>query len=78
MQYDAASRRSKLIHPNGVTTDYGYDERSRLATLVEDAPISPTLESLEWKGIPRDRFQAWCAAIGTRDTLDRAARLPTI
>jgi 5'-3' exonuclease len=37
----------------------------RLATLVTDVPLPETLEDLRWRGIPRDRFEAWCAELGT-------------
>ena len=33
----------------------------RLATLVEDAPISRRLAELEWKGVPRGAFEDFCA-----------------
>jgi 5'-3' exonuclease len=36
----------------------------RLATLASDVPLPETLEDLRWRGIPRARFEAWCAALG--------------
>ncbi len=36
----------------------------RLATLVEDAPISRRLTELEWKGVPRGAFEDLCAELG--------------
>jgi 5'-3' exonuclease len=36
----------------------------RLATLVDDVPLSETLEDLRFHGVPRARFEAWCDAIG--------------
>jgi 5'-3' exonuclease len=38
----------------------------RLATLVTDVPLAESLEDLRWRGIPRARFEAWCAALDTR------------
>ncbi len=35
-----------------------------LATLVRDVPLRESLEDLRWRGIPRARFQAWCAELG--------------
>jgi 5'-3' exonuclease len=36
----------------------------RLATLVEDAPVSATLDELRFDGVPRLRFEAWCRKVG--------------
>jgi 5'-3' exonuclease len=44
----------------------------RLATLVRDVPLPETLEELRWRGIPRTRFEAWCAR------LDARALVPTL
>jgi 5'-3' exonuclease len=41
----------------------------RLATLVDDVPLPESLEDLRWRGIPRDRFEAWCAELGARALL---------
>ncbi|HET8540784.1 MAG TPA: 5'-3' exonuclease H3TH domain-containing protein [Anaeromyxobacter sp.] len=50
----------------------------RLATLVRDVPLRESLPELRWRGIPRGRFEAWCAELDARalvDTLDaRGAR----
>jgi 5'-3' exonuclease len=35
----------------------------RLATLVTDAPLAESLEDLRWRGIPRARFERWCAEL---------------
>ena len=35
-----------------------------LTTLRLDVPISETLEDLEWRGVPRDRFDAFCRRMG--------------
>ncbi|HEX6300149.1 MAG TPA: 5'-3' exonuclease H3TH domain-containing protein [Acidimicrobiia bacterium] len=35
-----------------------------LTTLRLDAPIEESLEDLEWKGVPRDRFHEFCTAMG--------------
>jgi 5'-3' exonuclease len=44
----------------------------RLATLVTDVPLAASLEDLRWRGIPRARFERWCAE------LDARALLPTL
>jgi 5'-3' exonuclease len=36
----------------------------KLATLVEDVPLTETLDELCFRGVPRARFAAWCDAIG--------------
>jgi hypothetical protein len=35
-----------------------------LTTLRLDVPLSETLEDLEWKGVPRNRFEEFCARFG--------------
>jgi len=46
----------------------------RLATLAEDAPISRQLSELEWKGVPRRRFEAFCAELGAERLRARPRR----
>lgn len=41
----------------------------KLATLVDDVPLKESLADLEWKGVPRERFLAWCDRVGASDTL---------
>ncbi|MFL5247837.1 MAG: 5'-3' exonuclease H3TH domain-containing protein [Myxococcales bacterium] len=48
----------------------------RLATLVSDVPLAHSLEDLRWRGIPRDRFEAWCDELGTRAMLETLERWP--
>jgi len=43
----------------------------KLATLVDDVPLSETLEDLRFRGVPRDRFEKWCDELGV-------ARLKTV
>ena len=43
----------------------------RLATLRADVPLPETLADLEWKGVPRERFIAWCDAMGSESTKTR-------
>ena len=45
-----------------------------LATLREDAPLTETLEELEWKGAPREKLAAFCAAIGDDEMVGRVER----
>ena len=48
----------------------------RLATLNRDADISvtPTLDSLAWHGVPRDRFVALCDELGFETVRERVHR----
>jgi 5'-3' exonuclease len=49
----------------------------RLATLNEDADIegvTPTLDSLEWHGVPRQRFLALCEELGFDTVRERVHR----
>jgi 5'-3' exonuclease len=39
-----------------------------LATLLTDVPLPHRLDGLAWPGVPRERFLAWCRALGV-DTL---------
>jgi len=41
----------------------------RLATLVRDVPLRESLDDLAWRGLPRQRFEAWCDAVGARGFL---------
>ncbi len=45
----------------------------RLATLRTDAPIG-TLEEVQFRGVPRDRFLDWCQALGAGDLRERPRR----
>ena len=36
----------------------------KLATLRFDVPLPQTLEQLEWKGVPRAKFEAWSKKVG--------------
>jgi 5'-3' exonuclease len=38
----------------------------RLATLATDVPLPDTLEDLRWRGVPRTRFERWCAELDAR------------
>jgi hypothetical protein len=35
----------------------------KLATLVDTAPLAESLEDLRFGGVPRARFEAWCAEL---------------
>ncbi len=45
-----------------------------LATLRLDAPVSASLSGLEHRGVPRERFLAWCEALGARTLKGRPHR----
>ena len=40
-----------------------------LATLVRDVPLAESLDDLRWRGVPRERFEAWCREVRAPDTL---------
>ncbi len=46
----------------------------KLATLVEDVPLAESLEDLEWHGVPRRKFEAWCDRVESRTLRDRPKR----
>ena len=37
---------------------------SDLATLVDTVPLAESLDDLQFRGVPRARFEAWCDALG--------------
>ena len=45
-----------------------------LATLVDDVPLTESLEELEWRGAPRRAYQDWCDRVGTRGLRSRPTR----
>ncbi len=46
----------------------------KLATLVTDVPLKESLEDLEWRGVPRARFEAWCDRVGSDRLKERPRR----
>ena len=38
----------------------------KLATLVDTIPVAESLEALRFRGVPRGRFERWCADLGAR------------
>ncbi|HKQ58288.1 MAG TPA: 5'-3' exonuclease H3TH domain-containing protein [Candidatus Eisenbacteria bacterium] len=46
----------------------------RLATLRLDVPLAETLEDLRWKGVPRERWLAFCDELGFERLKDRPHR----
>jgi 5'-3' exonuclease len=46
----------------------------KLATLIDDVPLRETLADLEWTGVPREAFGAWCARTKVDDLRDRPRR----
>lgn len=45
-----------------------------LATLRTDVPLPDSLEALEWRGVPRERFLALCDELGFTQLRERPAR----
>jgi len=45
-----------------------------LTTLRRDVPIEESLDELEWKGVPRDVFEAFCEEHGFDTIRDRVPR----
>ncbi|MEZ4294689.1 MAG: 5'-3' exonuclease H3TH domain-containing protein [Polyangiaceae bacterium] len=46
----------------------------RLATLITDVPLPETLADLEFRGVPRAPFEAWCDRLGITTLKDRPKR----
>lgn len=45
-----------------------------LATLVEDVPFEESLSDLEWRGVPRERFETLCLVLGSETLRERVHR----
>ncbi len=46
----------------------------KLATLIVDVPLAERLEDLEWRGVPRKAFEAWCDQVETTGLRSRPER----
>jgi 5'-3' exonuclease len=46
----------------------------KLATLRDDVPLAETLEQLEWRGAPQERWLKWCERVGALSLTRRPAR----
>jgi 5'-3' exonuclease len=46
----------------------------KLATLIDDVPISETLEDLAWSGVPREAFEAFCDRVESTTLRERPSR----
>ncbi len=49
----------------------------KLATLVEDAPVTDALDDLRFRGVPRKRFEEWCGVVGSTTLLSMPRRWMT-
>jgi len=49
----------------------------KLATLIETAPVAASLDEVAFRGVPRARFEAWCAELGARTLLGTPRRWQT-
>ncbi len=45
-----------------------------LATLADGVPLTESLADLEWRGVPRDRFEALCVVLGSDALRERPTR----
>ena len=45
-----------------------------LAVLRRDVPLTETLDDLEWRGAHRDKLEAICERLGSRNIIDRVPR----
>jgi hypothetical protein len=45
-----------------------------LAQLRTDVPIPDSLSELEWKGVPRSRYEAFCGELGFGHLTERPTR----
>lgn len=43
----------------------------RLATIAYDVPLRETAGDLEFKGVPRSRFESWCDSVGAENLKNR-------
>lgn len=46
----------------------------KLARLVTDVPLQESLDDLQWPGVPRAEFHAWCDRFGLEQLADRPER----
>jgi 5'-3' exonuclease len=46
----------------------------KLATLIDDVPLSETLEDLAWSGVPRQAFEAFCDRVESTTLRERPSR----
>jgi 5'-3' exonuclease len=46
----------------------------RLATLNRDAAVDDALDAIEWRGVPRAEFEAFCAELGLAGAVGRVHR----
>ena len=46
----------------------------KLATLVDDLPIAKSLDDVAFRGVPREKFLAWCERVGAKDLPARVSR----
>ncbi len=73
-EYDDASRRSELTHPNGVVTDYEYDDLSRLTSMVahqSGVPVASHAYTYDAAGNRTSRTTLDLAESYSYDAVDR-------
>ena len=46
----------------------------KLATLITDVPLPESLEELEFRGVPRESFDALCTQLDSQDLRSRPIR----
>jgi 5'-3' exonuclease len=46
----------------------------RLATLRNDVPLAEDFDDLLWRGVPKDRFEAFCSDLGLERLIDAPTR----
>jgi 5'-3' exonuclease len=46
----------------------------KLATLVDTVPLEESLDDLRYRGVPRDRYEQWCQALGVQRLLTTPRR----
>jgi 5'-3' exonuclease len=46
----------------------------KLATLIEDVPLRESMDDLEFRGVPRAAFSAWCSEKGLASLAERPLR----
>lgn len=76
---DHAQWRVKVRGGSGLAaTLAGQRENAKLyrelARLRRDVPLEEDLEALEWRGVPREKFEAFCEKVGERELVNRVER----
>jgi 5'-3' exonuclease len=70
-QWEVAVRGAKRLAATLAEARGDVSLYKRLATLVTDVPLTESIAELEYRGAPRERWAAWCEAVGKSDWVER-------